>query len=190
MEGQHLQTDAVIPVPQFTYYQGPITNAVPNSLITLAGVYYLIISKIYAPVTNGLRDIRNKKEAREYKKWHFNYVTFSGLFSRRSNDCLIKHSGLLTVDFDHVGDISELKENLLRDQYFETQLLFTSPSGDGLKWIISIDPSLEFHHRYFDAVSRYVLAAYKIEIDLTGREVSRACFLPHDPDAYINPKYL
>jgi hypothetical protein len=27
-------------------------------------------------------------------------------------------------------------------------------------------------------------------VDKSGKDVSRACFLPHDPEAYINPKNL
>ncbi len=174
----------------FSFFAKPISNTIPESQITLLDVYNLIRGDAFLPETNTLRGISDTKVARKYKAYHFNYVTFSGTFSKRNNDSLIRHSGLLTIDFDHLVDIMGLKEQLLVDPYFETQLLFASPSGDGLKWIIPIDPSLEFHHKYFDAVSNYVLATYNLAIDPNGREVSRACFLPHDSEAYINPKYL
>ena len=28
-----------------------------------------------------------------------------------------------------------------------------------------------------------------VEPDKSGKDISRACFLPHDPEAYINPLY-
>lgn len=192
MENQNtidLETANVM-LSSFSYFAKPISNIIPESKVTLLDAYNLIRSDAFLLQTNTLRSISDTKVARKYKAYHFNYVTFSGTFSKRYNDSLIMHSGLLTVDFDHIGDVLGLKERLLVDEYFDTQLLFTSPSGDGVKWIIPVDPSLEFHHKYFDAVSNYVLATYNHKIDPTGREVSRACFLPHDPDVYINPKYL
>ncbi len=192
MENQntiHVETPSLLS-SSFSYYSKPISNTIPESHVAVIDVYNLIRGDDFIAETQKLRGISDTKVARKYKAYHFNYVTFSGTFSKRNNDGLIRHSGLLTIDFDHLVDIIGLKDQLLVDPYFETQLLFTSPSGDGLKWIIPIDPSLEFHHKYFDAVSNYVLATYNLVIDPNGREVSRACFLPHDSEAYINPKYL
>lgn len=174
----------------FSYFSGPITNTQPKCEVTLVDVYNLIKGDSFKDHTIALREIQDIKQARRYKAKHFDYVTFSGLFSNRSNAGFRYHSGLLTVDLDHVANKNDLRVALLSDPYFETQLLATSPSGDGLKWIIPIDPSVEFHYKYFDAVSNYILATYGHKIDPTGREVSRACFLPYDPDIYINPKWL
>jgi hypothetical protein len=117
-------------------------------------------------------------------------VTFSGTFSKRNDAALIQHSGLITLDFDHVSNLQELKETLLLDRYFETELMFISPSGDGLKWIISIDLRECNHQDWFQAISAYIKATYQLEVDKSGKDISRACFLPHDPKVYINPNYL
>ena len=68
------------------------------------------------------------------------------MFSKRNDDSLIEHSSLLTIDFDHLENLEELKQQLLNDEYFETEMLFTSPSGEGLKWIIRIDLSKVSHN--------------------------------------------
>ena len=94
------------------------------------------------------------------------------------------------MDFDHLPNLSEMKNRLLSDEYFDTQLLFVSPSSDGLKWIISIDTGAATHADYFAAIANYIKQTYQIEVDKSGRDISRACFLPHDPQAYINPIYL
>ncbi|HAH24353.1 MAG TPA: VirE protein, partial [Prolixibacteraceae bacterium] len=59
------------------------------------------------------------------------------------------HSGLLTLDFDHVSNLDGLKKTLLSDRYFDTELMFVSPSGDGLKWVISIDLMESSHQQWF-----------------------------------------
>ena len=93
----------------------------------------------FQSITQKLRAISDKTEARKFKAFQFDYVTFSGVFTSRGDKNLKAHSGLMVIDFDHLQEPDKLKERLLNDQYFETELLFTSPSGDGLKWIVSID---------------------------------------------------
>jgi hypothetical protein len=176
--------------PKFSYFRKPITNIKPDQEITLIDVYTLIKGNEFAACTSTLRNIKEVKEARKYKAYHFDYVTFSGTFSQRNDKHLRKHSGLLTIDFDHVSDLSQLKAQLLDDQYFETELLFVSPSGDGLKWIIPIELTKVKHQDYFKAVANYILHTYQLEVDQSGKDISRACFLPHDPEIFINPKYL
>lgn len=141
-----------------------------------------------------LKDVREGKadikEARKYKASHFDFVCFSGTFSYRNDNQLIMHSGLLCIDLDHVGErevLWSLRERLIADPHFTTWLLFTSPSGDGLKWVIEIDLSKCDHLTWFRAMQNYVLATYGMEIDKQCSNVSRACFLPHDPVCYVHP---
>ena len=98
----------------------------------------------------------------------------------------MQHSGLLCIDFDHVETVEALFRKLLEDEYFETQLLFRSPSGQGLKWIIPIDLVKASHEDYFDSVATYCEKTYGIAPDRQCRDVGRACFLPYDPNAYLN----
>jgi hypothetical protein len=176
-------------IPVFSFYRAPIANILPEKEINLVQVYNLIRGKDYGKQTAFLRSISDEAEARKFKATHFNYVTFSGTFSQRNDQFLKKHSGLLTLDFDHLQDVEALKFSLLHDEYFETELLFVSPSGDGLKWIIPIDLDKGTHAEWFRAVSQYIRTTYRLEIDKTGINPSRACFLPFDPDVYINPGY-
>lgn len=176
--------------PTFSYFYKPITNTIPNKEVSLIDVYKLIKGESFSQPTISLRSIADPKEARKYKALNFDYVTFSGTFSKRNDNNLKKHSGLLTIDFDKIKDLADLKEKLVNDQYFETELLFQSPSGDGLKWIIPMDLTKAKHQNYFKAVSNYITKTYCLEVDQSGKDISRACFLPHDSDIYINPKYL
>ncbi|MCL3781168.1 VirE protein [Prolixibacteraceae bacterium JC049] len=176
--------------PEFSYFSKPISNTTPNRSINLLDLYKRIKGIDFKERTNKLRSIKDVKEARKFKAFNFDYVTFSGTFSNRNDKALIKHSGLLVIDFDHIPNLSQLKNQLLQDEYFDTELLFISPSGDGLKWIISIDLTKVNHQDYFTAVANYINFTYQIEVDQSGKDVSRACFIPHDETVFINPKYL
>lgn len=176
-------------IPSFSYFKKPVSNIYPSESKSLWDVYSMIKSTDLAKETKFLRSINDKSESRKFKAANFDYVTFSGIFSNRRDQSLITHSGLLTIDFDNISNDQELKSNLLQDQFFDTELLFTSPSGNGLKWIIPIDTKEVSHKEYFRAVANYIHQTYKTEVDQSGKDVSRACFLCHDQHAFINPKY-
>ena len=166
--------------------------AVPNSLSskhTISDAYNYIIGPYAKDRTQKLRSISDRSRARNYKSANFDYATFCGEFTCRKNDALKSDSGLLCIDFDHVPDIETLFARLLQDEYFTTDLLFRSPSGDGLKWIIGTDRSQRKDPRFFKALEHYSLQTYGIRPDASGKDIARACFLPYDPNAYINPKY-
>jgi len=171
----------------FSFFKAPVSNTKPHKAATLQQIYNAIKGNYYKERTEKLRAITDIQQARKFKAVNFDYCTFSGTFTTRNDKALIKHSGLLCVDFDHLNNIEALFNSLLKDDYFDTQLLFRSPSGDGLKWIISIDTNQATHGDYFAAVANYILQTYGVEVDKSGRDISRACFLPHDPQAYINP---
>jgi hypothetical protein len=178
-----------IEIPSFSLFLHPVSNVNPYQTINLWEAWSLIRSPYYKEQTTQLREINEPKEARKFKASQFDYATFSGVFTKRSDDALKRHSGLLTIDFDHVPHIGELKILLSQDNYFETELMFVSPSGDGVKWIISIDLNECTHQEWFRAIENYIKATYGLDIDKSGKDISRACFLPYDPDVYLNPKY-
>lgn len=176
----------------FSFFKAPVSNITPHSQTTLVQIFNAIKGNYYEERTSNLRAFADGKLARLYKAQHFDYCTFSGVFTIRNDKSLVKHSGLLCIDFDHLNSVEILFKSLLQDDYFDTQLLFRSPSGDGLKWVIQINPPLSdlgsfSHGEYFAAVANYIRQAYGVEVDKSGRDLSRACFLPHDPNAYINP---
>ena len=179
--------------PLFSFFRAPIKNTKPCRTISVLDAYTYIIGDTAATRTAALREILSHPgtgDPKVFKATNFDYCTFSGTFTARGDKNLIEHSGLLCVDFDHVADLAALRASLLNDEYFDTALLFRSPSGDGIKWVVEVDLSQYSHGEYFQAVAAYLLAAYGVEADRSGRDVSRACFLPHDKDIFINPKFL
>ncbi|SUV70719.1 VirE N-terminal domain [Bacteroides pyogenes] len=173
----------------FSFFRKPIQNIEPIRAVGIVDVYRLSsgIMPNHKPKTCGRCSLY--PEAKKYKATHFDYCTFSGLFRKRNEKELIMHSGLMCLDFDHVENIEELKRQLLNHEYFDTELLFVSPSGNGLKWIIPVDLKGWEHSRYFKAVANCIKKNSLPLVDMSGSDVARSCFLPYDPQAYINHKY-
>ena len=174
----------------FSFFKAPIKNTIPHKTVSLVQVYNAITGEYYKQHTEKLRSITDVVQARKYKAANFDYCTFSGVFTSRNDKSLVTHSELMCIDFDHVQNTDTLRQALLADEYFDTQLLFVSPSGDGLKWIIEIDTRKAPHGEYFASVANYILQTYSVEVDKSGKDISRACFLPFDPNAFINPLLL
>ena len=196
-QNNHSNHSSDIVVRHFSFFKAPVRNTIPHKSITLLDAYNYIVGDYAKQRTEKLRSLLSQLPplggqgaARKFKANNFDYCTFSGMFQTRNDKALISHSGLLCIDFDHLQNVDMLRNQLLQDEYFETQLLFVSPSGDGLKWIISIDTKQTTHSNYFAAVANYILRTYGVEVDKSGRDISRACFLPHDPLAYINPRLV
>lgn len=187
---------------QFSFYLAPVSNVVPHRTVGLRQIHNVIRSDYYRQATEELRRLRRKAEAgsatlksvQRFKARHFDYATFSGVFSRRCEGGLLAHSGLVCLDFDHIdqwqggGELRGfygLRYALMHDPAVDTALLFRSPSGDGLKWVVPVDLTQGPHAEWFDALAHYVARAYNVEADRSGRDVSRSCYLPWDPDSYI-----
>ena len=176
--------------PQFSFFKAPISNTIPYKHITLYDAFKTIEGGYLKNQTIQLRTRLDKVDNRSFKSISFPYATFSGTFSARNNSSLLQHSGLIAIDFDHLENPVVIKNLLLKDSYFETELLFTSPNGNGLKWIIKIDIGHYSHTENFKAISNYIKSTYSIGIDTSCKDVSRATFLCYDPDVFIHPKYL
>ena len=181
-------TQTELETPSISFFRKPASSTHPHSTVSIRQVYLGIRDGRFREETESLRVITDLDERREYKKNEFNFVTFSGTFSYRNSVSLVKHSGLICLDLDHLaGRRWELRDRLIVDPYFETELLFTSPSGDGLKWVVEIDLSRATHLDWFKSIRNYVRVTYGVAVDESCKDVVRACYLPHDPEIYINP---
>lgn len=98
------------------------------------------------------------------------------------------------IDIDHISEngleIASLRERLINDQRVE--LLFASPSGDGLKVMFKIDPKISdpaYYALFYKAFCQRLEEEYKLGLSLDHKthDVSRCCFVSFDPDAYYNP---
>jgi len=111
-------------------------------------------------------------------------VMWSGSFSQRANDKLIEHSGLLCADLDSLGErLSEVRQKLQASPHMSA--VFLSPTGDGLKAIVRVPADPSKHLASFRAVEKHVLSFTGIQIDESGKDVVRLCFMSYDPGIYV-----
>jgi hypothetical protein len=184
-------------------YRNPKGQAVlavkPEGATDIAHVYQFIISDQAKAATNRLREMAEQSATREelsdYKKLNFRIATFSGTFSYRNAKSLTERSPYLVIDVDDLESEAEarlLMQRFISDPYVETELCFLSPKGRGVKWVISLPEwwqNLDFRLQ-FEAARQHVIFNYGIPVDTSGSDVCRACFLPCDPQCYVNPKHM
>ena len=141
---------------------------------------------------NRIRDGKSRHQIEEYRtsgdkslKNSLPLVCFSGEFTRRADDALFEHSGLIVLDFDHV-DVNESKGFVGADDH--VYACWTSPSGDGLKALVRVT-NPERHRDHFRALIKYFERTHGLELDESGINESRACFESYDPDIIIKDDY-
>ena len=145
--------------------------------------------EVYNRIKQGNPELINKiKKLRagdSDSKMQLMAIMFNGTFSERKDDGLIQHSGLCVLDFDKYPDKETLtaERNRLKECPY-VYMMFTSPSGNGLKVVIRTPESNKFEHkRRFEAYKEYINSDY---FDVANSNVSRVCFESYDPDAYLN----
>lgn len=126
--------------------------------------------------------IRGGKDAAGPHKKKLPGILFSGTFRKRSAKELIQHSGLICADLDELGDRLEgTFEQVCAEPH--TLACFRSPTGTGLKVLFRCDPAKP-HLDSFKAAARHMLEQFGVEIDQACKDVSRICFVSHDPEMF------
>lgn len=127
------------------------------------------------------RAISNKEERDKFKRT-MPTTTLSGYFSYRSDDKIVEHSGIISIDLDHVQNVNSVRLNFQSDKY--VLACFLSTSGDGLRVLFSIDPTM--HRLAFKGIAAYIYEKYGLVADPNGINVSKPYVVSFDPLAYIN----
>ncbi|KAA5548378.1 BT4734/BF3469 family protein [Adhaeribacter rhizoryzae] len=160
--------------------------------LNLAQFAEMIKGEKFVAVTTALRAITDEKERIQYKKENLCYGTFSGTFSKRHDQNLVKHSDLICIDFDQLGQRRDDIRTSLNALPI-TVMSFISPEGDGLRVLFEMDIhsfSQKVFYYHYATYFRKIYGLPPFKIDARYFHVSRACYLPHDPNVYINPLFL
>ena len=134
-------------------------------------------------LVTGIRKQKNKSERNDLKK-QLPSICFSGKFSKRADNSILEHSGIICLDFDGYEkqkDLIQDKEKMMKDKY--TYCVFISPSGNGLKVLVKIPNDAENHTKYFQSLEKYYNSNY---FDTTSKNISRVCYESYDPLIYFN----
>ncbi len=159
-----------------------------NSSITIDINVFLerITSGKYKNEVEKIRQMSDKAEIKNLKSLLPN-ITTSGTFRTRADKDLLKHSGLIQIDFDKdknpTMDPVAVRNRLSLDRY--TFATFISPTGAGVKVIVRVDPNE--HTAAYGKLEEYYKVEYGLNLDSSCRNVSRAMFVSYDPELYQNP---
>ncbi|MGW8124095.1 VapE domain-containing protein [Roseivirga echinicomitans] len=174
--------------PRFSFFKSPVSNTNPNGELNLKEVHQLITGETYSKITSEIHSESSKEAKGNLKSKSLDYVCFSGTFTKRANKALLSYSGYLVLDFDEIGNLIHVRKHIIQDRSIDLVLLFKSPSGNGLKAVVQTDGEQEEHENFFKAYAEYFNHTYGLSVDKSGKDLSRACFLCHDPDGFIDLK--
>jgi len=126
-------------------------------------------------------------------------VTFSARFTGgRRYDKLTEYNGEIVLDLDKKSpeELTRISKAVTRNPH--THISFTSPKGNGYKLttITSLpDGTLpqspeevrNYHAHAYDQVAALYEELCRTDIDESGKDMTRICYLPHDENVYLNP---
>lgn len=163
-----------------SYFSCVANSHKPQGSLPLISI--LFSERVRAKV-EALRALPYGSEAFSQAKRQMPCYTPSGVFSVRNSEGLIKHSGVLCVEWDKVEDVDALKDLLGGLPFIYYAGL--SCSGRGVFALIKIaDPTK--HREYFKALSEY-FGGIGHKVDESGKDVCRLRVASWDGSPVFNP---
>jgi hypothetical protein len=128
-----------------------------------------------------------KEEAYNKAKKSLPAFTPSGKFvGGRKLEFLTEYSKFIILDIDKLSTADLQKSKSITAQSEFTYACFISPSGNGLKILVKIDTPKTEHKETFLKVQAYYENILKLEIDKSGKDLTRLCFYSWDENLYLN----
>ena len=125
-----------------------------------------------------------------------------GIFSRRSSKFFTSPSGLVVVDIDNLDSYQkavEMRRTLFDDPFLRPVLAFISPSSRGVKTFVpysklytddqsrnvreSMNWAMQYVEMTYGSEMNSSIETVQKAVDTSGKDIVRACFLSHDPQA-------
>lgn len=211
---------------QFSYFLPPISQTVSQGDLTLEEVWEYLTGRKSLDVWSinpktktrtykgSLQDLTKKVRSMSKEEYGSRdkgktsllpLCTFGGSFLQREGDKLIQASGLICLDIDKISSqegvsLEDLKERISQDREIGVRLVFTSPSGDGLKIVCKTSGKItdrDSYKKQFNSLNSFVSQKYSVSMDDSTSDITRGCLLCYDPGAILqtwedtyNPKPL
>ena len=146
-----------------------------------------IISDKYKTEIEEIRNLiaqGNKAEADNKKKQLLAFTPSAVFTEKRQMPFLEMYSGFVHLDFDKLTPEQLQTAFAIISKISYTSLCFISPSGNGLKVFVEVSTELEHHDIAYQQVQKYYEDATGLKADPSCKDVTRLCFMSHDPNAY------
>ncbi len=162
--------------------------------MTISEVLNEIKSDIYLHQVSKLRELYVNDDLQSYnaEKLRLPAVTFCGKFDTdRKKEKLSEYNYLIIIDIDKLSNeqLIDIDKKLHNDNYVLS--FWKSPSNYGIKGIVPLKYNFEFsdidlvHKSAFNKLYEYFLSTHNIELDRSGSDTTRLCFLSYDPEIII-----
>ena len=130
-----------------------------------------------------------KLEAYEKAKKSLPAFTPSGKFvGGRKMEFLAEYSNTIILDIDKLNPEQLTKTSHLANQCEFTFASFISPSGNGLKILVNVKTTKAEHKETFLSVQDHYEKLLNLQIDKSGKDITRLCFYSWDEKLYHNPE--
>ena len=157
-----------------------------------AGVYATLIQRARCVLSE------NGKDAYSEVKKTLPIIAFCGEFrGGHAKHNIVHYNNILIVDIDNLTseEMIRVKQCLLADEYVFS--FWRSPSGFGYKGLLSlqyVNDDITFdidqkHKVAFKHITDYFLRTYNIELDQSGSDYSRICYVGWDKDLVLKEQY-
>jgi len=156
---------------------------------TIATILEEIKTGKYKPGIIYLRKSLAEKKEEAYNKAKKSLPAFtpSGKFvGGRKLEFLTEYSKFIILDIDKLSTTDLQKSKSIAAQSEFTYACFISPSGNGLKILVKIDTPKTEHKETFLKVQAHYENILKLEIDKSGKDLTRLCFYSWDENLYQN----
>lgn len=156
---------------------------------TIATILEEIKTGKYKPGIIYLRKSLAEKKDEAYNKAKKSLPAFtpSGKFvGGRKLEFLTEYSKFIILDIDKLSTNDLQKSKSIAAQSEFTYACFISPSGNGLKILVKIETPKTEHKETFLKVQAHYENILKLEIDKSGKDLTRLCFYSWDENLYLN----
>ena len=133
----------------------------------------------YKARVQALRELLRQGKSEEYDSAKRSLPAFtpSGLFDGgRKLEFLKEYSGLIILDLDDLQQEQMIAARQKIQECTYTYACFISPSGQGLKVLVKVFSRPVLHKRTFNQVKSFYEDLLKLEIDPSGKDITRLCF--------------
>lgn len=143
--------------------------------------YQEALARAQSAGLTGKEAIEKAKDAAKPLKLQLPAALVSGCFIERNDKGLKQRTPAICCDLDELANPEGLRDLIIIDAH--VLAAFISPTGTGLKVVFKIDPA-KSHAECYRAAEHYVREHFGQEIDTSCRNLSRLCFVSHDPDLF------
>lgn len=152
-----------------------------------------VVEGEWRPAVELVRSLPPDSAEQRKAKLDLPYATWAGVFRTRRNADLVRHSGQVGIDLDHLGESKAVE--VIQTAVADVHCLcaFRSVRGEGVRLLFRVSPippDAKGHETAFEEVAQHVRNRYGVDPDKSGRDVARASFVSFDRGLWLNPSAL